>query len=377
MSHPEQMNDVHELAQELEKYRQIVETANDAVVSINEHHEVVYMNAAAERMFGFQRSEVLGGDLAPLIPSEHRRAHRHYVERYIRTRRARLVGHSAELEAERRDGTRFPISISFSVADAPGGGLLFTAIMRDLTAERELAERVKRSEQLALVGQMVTTVSHEIRTPLSLIGGFARQLQKEPGLSDKGRHKLDIIVGEVARLEGVLTELNDLSRPQQYTWAEVDLAQVVEQVAELMTSELADQEIKLIARMAPGLPLVAADANRLRQVLINLIQNAAQASQPGDEVVLSLERGLHGGLLLTVADQGCGIPAEHLDQVFKPFFTTKQRGTGLGLPVARRIVEEHGGAINLASHLGQGTTVSVTLPALNPAPPGPRPAAGA
>lgn len=367
MTDHDHLNDVHELAQELEKYRQIVETANDAVVSINENHEVVFMNAAAERLFGYQRSEILGGDLAPLIPAEHRRAHRHYVERYIRTRRARLVGHSAELEAERRDGTRFPISISFSVAEAPGGGLLFTAIMRDLTAERELAERVKRSEQLALVGQMVTTVSHEIRTPLSLIGGFARQLQKENGLSEKGRHKLDIIVGEVARLEGVLTELNDLSRPQQYTWAEVDLGGVVEQVAELMGLELAGQGIKIVTRLDSGLPPVAADANRLRQVLINLVTNAAQASAAGGEVALTLERGLHGGLLLTVADQGSGISPEHLEQVFKPFFTTKQHGTGLGLPVARRIVEEHGGVITLASRLGQGTTVSVNLPALGPA----------
>ena len=107
--------DVRELAQELEKYRQIVETASDAVVSINQHHEVIYMNAAAEALFGYRRAEILGGDLAPLIPSEHRRAHRHYVERYVRTRQPRLIGHSADLEGERRDGSRFPISDRKSV----------------------------------------------------------------------------------------------------------------------------------------------------------------------------------------------------------------------------------------------------------------------
>jgi PAS domain S-box-containing protein len=359
--------DVRELAQELEKYRQIVETASDAVVSINQNHEVVYMNAAAEAMFGYRRSEILGGDLAPLIPSEHRRAHRHYVERYVRTRQARLVGHAAELEGERRDGSRFPISISFSVAETADGGLMFTAIMRDKTAERELADRAQRSERLAAVGEMVTTVSHEIRTPLSLIGGFARQLQKERGLSEKARHKLGIIVEEVARLESLLVELNDLSRPQQYTWTEVDLGEVAAGAAELMAPELARQGLELVSEIAPDLPRVAADKNRLRQVLINLLQNAAQASQPGARLRLRLDRIDSGSLFLEVADQGEGMSADQLRQVFQLFYTTKPRGTGLGLPVARRIVEEHGGSLELTSAPGQGTTARVTLPIPKPA----------
>lgn len=367
MKEPANTNDVHELAQELEKYRQIVETAGDAVVSINQNHEVVYMNAAAESLFGYRRAEILGGDLAPLIPSEHRLAHRHYVERYVRTRQARLIGHSADLEAERRDGSRFPINISFSKAETADGGLMFTAIMRDKTAERELADRAKRSERLAAVGQMVTTVSHEIRTPLSLIGGFARQVQKEPGLSDKARHKLGIIVEEVARLESLLVELNDLSRPQQYTWTEVDLGEVAAGAAELMAPELARQGLALVSEIAPDLPLVAADRNRLRQVLINLLQNAAQASRPGDRLRLRLGRSDSGSLFLEVADQGEGMSPEQLSQVFQLFYTTKPRGTGLGLPVARRIVEEHGGSLDLTSAPGQGTTARIVLPAPEPA----------
>lgn len=359
--------DVRELAQELEKYRQIVETASDAVVSINQHHEVIYMNAAAEALFGYRRAEILGGDLAPLIPSEHRRAHRHYVERYVRTRQPRMIGHSADLEGERRDGTRFPISISFSVAETADGGLMFTAIMRDKTAERELADRAQRSERLAVVGEMVTTVSHEIRTPLSLIGGFARQLLKEPGLGEKARRKLGIIVEEVARLEALLVELNDLSRPQQYTWTEVDLGEVAAGAAELMAPELAQLGLELVSEITPDLPLVAADKNRLRQVLINLLQNAAQASRPGDRLRLRLGRVDAGNLFLEVSDQGEGMSPEQLSQVFRLFYTTKPRGTGLGLPVARRIVEEHGGSLELASTPGQGTTARILLPTPPPA----------
>lgn len=372
----EHRREVQELAQELEKYRQIVETAGDAVVSVNQHHEVVYMNAAAERLFGYQRHEILGGDLAPLIPGEHRQAHRHYLERYLRTGQARVLGHSAELTAESKDGARRPISISFSVAHLADGPL-FTAIMRDLSAERSLAQQVKHSQQLALVGQTVATVSHEIRTPLVLIGGFARQLAgKEKSLSPQGRHKLEVIASEVARLEGLLSELNDLSRPQQYNWREVGLPQVLERVRELMEPQLQRDGLGLRLELGQGLPPVAADPDRLSQVLINLIQNAAQASQPGQEVSLSLEADPLGRAVLVVSDQGSGISPQHLPQVFNPFFTTKPRGTGLGLPLARRIMEEHGGSLELFSQPGQGTRVRLSLPPLGQGPVKPLGAAG-
>jgi PAS domain S-box-containing protein len=352
---------VQELAQELDLYRRIVETASDAVVTINQNHEVVYMNQAAERLFGYRRSEILGGDLSPLIPSEHRANHRHYVERYVRTRRPRMIGHVAQVEAERRDGTRIPISISFSVAESDDG-LLFTAIMRDRSAEQHLVEQVKKAEKLAAVGQIVATVSHEIRTPLALIGGFAGQLMKERGLSERGRRKLAIIVDEVSRLERLLNELNDLSRPQRYEWEELDVGTVADHVRELMGPKLEHDRFRLKVQKPSQLPLVTADRNRLSQVLINLVNNAVQASQPGDEISIHLGPTDDGGVWLEVRDQGQGIPQDHMDRLFEPFFTTKKRGTGLGLPLAKRIVEEHGGTIQVSSQPQKGTCVRVVLP---------------
>ncbi len=392
----ESLNEVHELVSELEKFRHIVETANDAVVTINEHHEVVFMNRAAEKMFGYQRNEILGGDLAPLIPSEYRKDHKRFVERYVRTRQVRFIGHVAQVEAEHRDGTRFPISISFSVAETRQE-LLFTAIMRDLTAERDLAMQVKRAERLAAVGEMVATVSHEIRTPLTLIGGFAAQVKKEEALSKRGLRKMGIIVDEVARLEKMLAELNDLSRVQAYDWEEIALEEVVDHVRELMAPKLRGEGFSLTVRKEKDLPKVVADRNRLSQVLINLINNAAQASPAGSEIILELARGgatgeaagcgtggatggATGGVDLVVRDFGSGISPKHLAEIFTPFFTTKKRGTGLGLPLAKRIVEEHGGTIDIQSTPGQGTTARVHLPpapqlgqASPPAPPPPPP----
>jgi PAS domain S-box-containing protein len=362
-------SELHELVQELERYRGILETATDAVVTINQNHEIVFLNEAAERMFGYQRQEVLGGDLGPLLPPEHRPGHRAYVERYTKTRQARMIGHRAEVEAVHRDGTRFPISISFSVAEVQGE-LLFTALMRDLTTQREMARQVRQSQGLAAVGQMVATVSHEIRTPLTLIGGFAKQLARDRGLGAPARKKLGIIVEEVERLEGMLHELNDLSRPQRYQWREVAPGELLDRVRAVMSPQIRRDRFFVRLRKERGLPRLMADRDRLGQVLINLVTNAMQASGPGDEITLRARHSAHGGVVLEVSDYGCGIPPENLDQLFEPFFTTKKRGTGLGLPLARRIVQEHGGTMEVDSAPGRGTTVRLLLPPAPPAGPG-------
>jgi two-component system sensor kinase FixL len=354
-------SELHEAAQELEKFRQIVETAELGVVTINENHEVVYMNAAAEAMFGYGRQEIMGGDLSPLIPSEHRERHRNYVERYVRTRRGKLIGHTAELEAERRDGSRFPIHISFSTAEV-AGGLLMTAIVRDLSKEAGLEREVRQSQRLAILGEMVATVSHEIRSPLALIGGFARQLERDPDLGEKSLNKLNIITHEVERLEKILNELGDFSRPHKYNWMETDVSQVVEHVAELMEPEINRAGASLTISRNGDLPPVMADADRLSQVLINLVNNALQASGEHPKVEVSVNPEPEG-VLLEVRDQGPGLKPETIREIFTPFFTTKSGGTGLGLPVARRIVEEHGGRIELANRESGGAVARVRLPA--------------
>ncbi len=356
-----QESDVKELAAELETFRQIVETASDAVVTINDHHEVIYMNGAAERMFGYERREIMGGDLGPLIPTDLRADHKGFVDRYLRTRQPRLIGRTAEMIGERRDGSRFPVSISFSTAEIQGQ-TLFTAILRDLSAQRNLEEQVKQAERLAAVGQMVAMVGHEIRTPLMLIGGFARQLQKEAHLGTASRHKVDIIAEEAGRLEGMLNDLRDMSRPQQYEWAELNLSEMVGKVRELMQPALEKAGLTLAARVQDNLPLVVGDRNRLSQVLINLLQNASHASREGQEVRVELEPGPLGGVVMRVVDQGQGIEPQDLGRVFEPFFTTKKRGTGLGLPVAKRIVDDHGGRLKVQSEPGRGTTVTMELP---------------
>lgn len=357
----EQRLDFQEMAAELEKYRQILETASDGFVTINENHEVVYMNRAAERIFGFSHEEVLGHDLNILLPPEQHANHRGYVERYSRTGRPHTQGQRIEVEAIRRSGQRFPAAIRFSSAHV-GPGLLFTARIRDLSEQRDLTEQVRKSQRLAMVGQMVATVTHEIRTPLVLIGGFTAQVIKDKGISQRSRHKLTLVIDEVARLEALLNELRDISRPMKYKWREVHLNEVINKVVELMAPTLREQDVKLKVQSEKGLPALLADADRLSQVLINLINNAAQASEPHSQVTVTLSLRPGDGVLCRVIDHGAGISPENLRHILDPFFTTKDKGTGLGLPVAARIVEDHGGTLTLGSVVDQGTTAEIFLP---------------
>ena len=236
-----------------------------------------------------------------------------------------------------------------------------TAIIRDLSKEAGLEREVRQSQRLAILGEMVATVSHEIRSPLALIGGFARQLERDPELSDKSLGKLGIITHEVERLERILNELGEFSRPHKYDWRETDPVVVLEHVVELMEPEINRAGAELKISRNGGLPPIMADADRLSQVLINLINNALQAG--GEHPVIELVlQPTPEGVLLEVRDRGRGLESAKARELFTPFFTTKKGGTGLGLPVARRIVEEHGGRMELVNREDGGAVARVRLP---------------
>jgi len=270
-----------------------------------------------------------------------------------------VIGHESEVIITRKGGEQVPASISFSVAEV-GERLYFTGIIRDLSRERALEERVNRTERLAVLGQTVAEISHEIKNPLMMIGGFARQLARK-SRDEKDRAKLAIISREVERLERLLAGLRDLYRPQQLQLERLDVADLLHEVKGLMgeASERCGIGFELKVDSSPL--LIRGDREKLKQVLINLVKNSLEALLPGGSAHL---RGRAAGdkVVIEVADTGPGIPEEIKERVFLPFFTTKEEGTGLGLCLSKRIVEEHpGGSFELESAEGQGTVVTLTF----------------
>ena len=351
---------LQELRQKQEINAGIIKSATDGIVTINEDHVIIGYNEGAEKMFGYSRDEALGQDLNILIPPPYKEVHRGFVRRYVATREARVIGKHVRLKAQRRDGSEFPMSISFSVAEIRDN-LYFTGVIRDITEYQEMQDRLLQSERLAAVGNTVTHIAHEIKNPLLIIGGFARQLLKIPGLDDKSRQKLNIIAEEVSNLEAMVAEMRDFVRLPAAVKSRGRLEEAISEALELFRDTFTENHVK-INRVEDGpLPPLDFDPKQLRQVLINLFKNALEAMPRGGEITIST-RVSEQNAEIVLADTGEGMDPEVAANIFQPYFTTKAQGTGLGLAICQSIIQGHGGSISVKSTPGKGTAFTMQLP---------------
>jgi two-component system sensor kinase FixL len=339
-----------------------VENINEAFITIDEDHMVLFFNKAAEKIFGYAREEVIGHDLNVIMSPTCSRDHRKAVARYVRTGVPRRIGHATEIMATRKSGESFPASISFSVSEV-GGRLYFTAIVQDLTEMKSLQDRMIRSERLAALGQVVAEISHEIKNPLMLIGGFARQLIKETK-DKKALKKLNIISEEVLRLENLLKDMKSFYLPRTLKAEDVDINTLLQEVHDMIRSDCEAKEIHTHFKTHGGRAVVKGDREKLKQVFLNLVNNSMEAMEKGGR--LSMESEVHKGRVeVRIVDEGCGIPEKEREKVFSPFYTTKRQGTGLGLSISKSIIEEHAGsAFTVESEDGKGTVFTVSMPAV-------------
>lgn len=222
-------------------------------------------------------------------------------------------------------------------------------------------ERADRAERMAALGRLAAGLAHEIRNPLGSIAGCIQLLKTGPELSEEDRKLCDIIQREAARLNDLVTDMVDLSRPRKPLLASVDIANLAREVVVLSSGS--GRGVSDVAVRYEGLEQaeVRADGAQLRQLVWNLVRNAVQASRPADEVVVATRRDAMGAVELSVSDKGPGIDATAHERLFDAFFTTRSQGTGVGLAVVKRIADEHGFAIQVESSAGQGATFRVTL----------------
>jgi PAS domain S-box-containing protein len=354
------MDDYRDQNKELAIIRSAVENTNEAFVTIDENHRVLFFNKAAEKIFGYSRDEVIGHDLDVIMAPGCSRGHRLAVGRYVKTRIPTRIGHDTEVVATRKNGETFPANISFSVSEVEGR-LYFTGIVRDLTEAKALQERIRRSERLEAVCQVVPEITHEINNPLMLIGGFARQLIRQT--TDETRlKKLNIISEEVSRLENLLKELREFYLPRTLKTDEMDIHSLLQEVYSLVKDDCERKNIYTEFKVDSNPIMIKGDRGKLKQVLLNLVKNSIEAMKHGGN--LSIQSELGGDLVeITIADDGCGIPETDLEKIFSPFFTTKQRGTGLGLSLSKTIIEDHeGSSLTLRSGEDKGTVFKITMP---------------
>ncbi len=266
------------------------------------------------------------------------------------------VTHARETPA----GTREMVRIMYPLPALKAGAEYFIEISMDMTDQRRMEKTLHRSERLAAVGQAVARVAHEIKNPLMIIGGFSLQVRNS--LSDeKAIQKLDMTLQEVRRLERLVAQLGDFTREHRLTPRPADINSVIRDVLDMMNGMHPGDKYRFEADLSPDLDMFECDPDKIKQVLMNMIVNAIEAMEEGGKVTVCTRRR-SGGIEIAISDHGVGISHEDLDRIFEPFFSTRKRGSGLGLPISFRIIRAHQGEIRAESRPGQGTTFIITLP---------------
>lgn len=232
-------------------------------------------------------------------------------------------------------------------------------ILRDREKREQL--RLSEAENLAAIGKAASCLAHDMKTPLIAIGGFSRSIKRSLKSDEKHNEKLDIIIQEAQRLENMIKEMLDFSRPLELHASTQDIQPVIKESLEVVRDLAGEKKVELQVQSAQGLPTCSFEAMRMKQALINVLSNAIEASPEGGIVsVATFQKGKR--LFLEVSDQGCGIPPDKKREVFLPFYSTKKGGTGLGLTIVKKIIEAHRGRVEILDGPRSGTLVRIVLP---------------
>jgi PAS domain S-box-containing protein len=354
-------------------FRDLLESAPDAMVIVNSEGKMVVVNSQTEIMFGYSRQELLGRPVEVLMPGRFSEAHAKHRDVYFGEPRVRPMGAGLELFGKRKDGTEFPVEISLSPLRTAQGTFV-TAAVRDISERKkteeqinrlnlELRDALRRSERLAATGRLAATLAHEIKNALDALLNVLFLLQQNQELGQELKQLVREAQDEVLRI-GQITR-NTLALQRQTTFpVSVKLSEILDGVCALFASTVQQKGIHLERRYdSPG--QMMGYPGEFRQVFTNLIANAVDALGEGGNLSVSLA-ALQDSFLVTITDNGAGIPAENLQKVFEPFFSTKgERGTGIGLWVTRSILQDIGGHIEVSSSTWpgrSGTSFKVALP---------------
>ena len=345
---------------DLQAFKDLVfQSVGTGLIALDLEHRVTAFNHAAEEITGVAAPHAIGqawssliGSVIPLEP----------IESVIAANPRASTRHEAVLR--RPDGTSVPVRMTFSaLRSGEGERLGLISACEDLSAIREMESRMRQADRLATVGRMAANIAHEIRNPLASLTG-AIEVLTSPLTADDARERLSQIVAhESERLNHIIKNFLEYARPAPLSIATFDVAAAAEEVLLLLEHRTSSGSLKVIREFVPSIPW-AVDAQQFRQILWNLCLNAVEAMPEGGELRVSV--AVRGATLeVAVSDTGDGIAAADVSHVFEPFFSTKPEGTGLGLALVHRIVQDHGGEVDVRSSPGLGTTFTLTLPTRN------------
>lgn len=351
-------------------YEALLAGLPDAVVGVDDALRVMLWNPAAEALLARSARRTVGRALKEIFPPDTSLV-RHLTDT-LATGESRSESGAV---IEGGDGRPVHVSIVTAPLARRGDVEAAVAVIRDITRLHQLEAEVRRGETLAAAGQIAMGLAHEIRNPLGAIRGAVQLMRRELGDDARLGEYTDVLLKEVDRVNRIIEMLLDIGRPVTLRAVPLNVHQLLERVALLAEEMAGERGVQILRRYDPSLPPIMADEDRILQVFHNLVRNAIEAMEGGGRLTLvtrlsmdplftkvDLGHGQRSMAEIQVIDDGQGIPKSVRARLFTPFFTTKDKGLGLGLALCHRIVEEHRGAIQVASEPGKGTTVSCFLP---------------
>jgi PAS domain S-box-containing protein len=342
----------------------VLQDMTNGLVVVDRDGKVRLVNRAGESLLGCKETDVLDSSVEQLL-GRGARTVRDSMER-------QLAYPGEEIRIRRDGGESLPLGMTVSPLRGDGGTVNGAVVMlRDLSREKELEEERIRLERLALLGEMSAVMAHQIRNPLAGMAAGIQHLLGKFGVDDERHEALERIQREGERVNRLIEDILLISRPPRLNLAPCDVSELLHGLAVQWQQKASAQGVDIEAESAPGLPEVRGDRMRLEQAFSNLVANAIEAMPNGGRLRIAGGGPVRADLLgereveyieVVIEDDGIGIKKEDMDRIIDPFVTTKARGTGLGLPIAKRIIEEHKGEVKIESTEGEGTKITVRLP---------------
>jgi len=326
----------------------------DIICEFDSTGNMVSANPVSEKITGYREEELLGTGYLALLRGA-------VIPALSDSLVSVLEGdpYTTEMWLTHKDGRRIDISIKILPIIVAGSVEGFFTVARDITEKLQTEQLLRQSDRLSVVGQFAAGIAHEIRNPLTAIRGFLQLLQVT---TERNSHYLDIMRGEIDRINDIVGEFLLLSKPQSTVFKRADLCEMLNQVIVLLRTHAIMDNVEILAEFDQSIPQIDMVSNELKQVFINVIKNAIEAMRDGGQIQVQVERHDRHELIVRVVDQGVGIPVENLSRMGEPFYTTKEKGTGLGLMICHRIVQHHGGRLQIHSVVNEGTCVEIVLP---------------
>jgi two-component system sporulation sensor kinase A len=338
-----------------QKYRLLAENSSDIIMLHHVDFSYLYVSPSVTTLLGYQPAEMIGRSPRDFIHPEERESLRK-LRLLVKDSAPNLVSY----RCRRKDGTYIWLESSVKALTNENGEVNeIVSVSRDIGERIETNEQLRRSEKLAVVGQTAAAVAHEIRNPLTAIKGFMQLFLAEEKVNPAFSK---IMLDELNRVETIISEFLTMSKPHSEKSVSVQIDQLIEQVIQLLQSQalMKNKEIHF-ERIHLEVEPIAGDPNSLKQVFMNVIQNSLDSLSEKGTVKVGISTD-STGVFVHIHDNGCGIPKERLEKLGEPFYSTKEKGTGLGLMTSFRIIEHHNGKMKIDSEEGKGTTVTIWLP---------------